>query len=123
MVWAFPSWGDGRGVLTATSPWSPSASLRRAQCKASRPLPLRGTRPKGAPQGCFAKGVTAALLFSVYTWGMTTDSQIKSIECEKSMVALYGWLGWSLINHFWILNWALTGPRTHWGEFSKVKED
>jgi len=30
---------------------------------------------------------------------------------------LHGWLGFSLILLFWILNWTLTGPRTHWGFF------
>jgi hypothetical protein len=29
----------------------------------------------------------------------------------------YGWLGLALILIFWILNWSLTGLRTHWGFF------
>ena len=33
------------------------------------------------------------------------------------MFPLHGWLGLGLIFIFWILNWTLTGPRTHWGFF------
>jgi hypothetical protein len=29
----------------------------------------------------------------------------------------YGWLGLGLIAVFWVLNWTLKGPRTHWGFF------
>lgn len=48
---------------------------------------------------------------------MTTDTQIKNIESEKSRFPLHGWLGLSLILLFWFLNWALTGARTYWGFF------
>lgn len=48
---------------------------------------------------------------------MTTTIKTKSIEGDKNKVPLHGWLGFSLIVIFWILNWALTGPRTHWGFF------
>ena len=48
---------------------------------------------------------------------MTTNIETKSIEDVKVRVPLYGWLGLSLMIVFWILNWTLTGPRTHWGFF------
>jgi len=48
---------------------------------------------------------------------MTTNTQIKTIENEKSKFPLHGWLGLSLVILFWILNWMLTGERTHWGFF------
>jgi hypothetical protein len=35
----------------------------------------------------------------------------------KSNYPLHGWLGLSLAVLFWILNWTLAGPRTHWGFF------
>src|SRR5512147_3050367 len=43
---------------------------------------------------------------------MTTN--IKNIESERFTVPFHGWLGLSLIVIFWILNWTLSGPRTHW---------
>lgn len=30
---------------------------------------------------------------------------------------MHGWVGLGLAILFWILNWTLTGPRTHWGFF------
>jgi hypothetical protein len=30
---------------------------------------------------------------------------------------VHGWIGLGLVVLFWILNWMLTGPRTHWGFF------
>jgi hypothetical protein len=48
---------------------------------------------------------------------MTTDLKINNIENEKSKLPLHGWLGLGLIIIFWILNWTLTGARTHWGFF------
>src|SRR5678815_2938417 len=60
---------------------------------------------------------TACFIFSVYTWSMTAKAQIKTNENAKSKLPLHGWLGFSLIILFWILNWTLTGPRTHWGFF------
>ena len=30
---------------------------------------------------------------------------------------VHGWLGLGLAIFFWILNWTLSGPRTHWGFF------
>jgi hypothetical protein len=35
----------------------------------------------------------------------------------KSKFPLHGWLGLLLAALFWILNWTLPGPRTHWGFF------
>ena len=29
----------------------------------------------------------------------------------------HGWLGLALVAVFWILNWTLSGLRTHWGFF------
>lgn len=46
---------------------------------------------------------------------MTTT--IKNIANEKSKFPTHGWIGFSLIVIFWILNWTLTGPRTQWGFF------
>jgi hypothetical protein len=48
---------------------------------------------------------------------MTTNIKTKNIETDKSQFPVHGWLGLSLIIVFWILNWTLTGPRTHWGFF------
>jgi hypothetical protein len=30
---------------------------------------------------------------------------------------MHGWIGLALVLLFWILNWSLSGPRTHWGFF------
>jgi len=46
---------------------------------------------------------------------MTT--RIKNREKETSGVPVHGWLGLGLVMLFWVLNWTLTGPRTHWGFF------
>lgn len=48
---------------------------------------------------------------------MTTNIETKTMESVKARFPLHGWLGMSLIVIFWILNWMLTGPRTHWGFF------
>src|SRR5512144_36041 len=48
---------------------------------------------------------------------MATDTEIKTVEIEKSRLPLHGWAGLSLIVVFWTLNWTLTGARTHWGFF------
>ena len=48
---------------------------------------------------------------------MTTNIKTKSVENEKSIVPLHGWLGLALVIIFWTLNWKLTGARTHWGFF------
>ena len=48
---------------------------------------------------------------------MTTDIKPKNSENEKSKFPTQGWLGLCLVVIFWILNWLLTGPRTHWGFF------
>lgn len=36
---------------------------------------------------------------------------------DRKYFPLYGWVGLTLIVIFWILNWSLTGLRTHWGFF------
>lgn len=46
---------------------------------------------------------------------MTT--QIKNQTVEKFSFPLHGLAGLGLVILFWILNWKLTGPRTHWGFF------
>src|SRR5215213_5359361 len=48
---------------------------------------------------------------------MTTNIKSKHMESVKSRVPFHGWIGFSLIIVFWILNWTLTGARTHWGFF------
>jgi hypothetical protein len=48
---------------------------------------------------------------------MTTNIKSKSIEGEKLGIPVHGWVGLSLLIIFWILNWTLTGARTHWGFF------
>ena len=48
---------------------------------------------------------------------MTIDIKTKRLENEKSRVPIHGWIGLGLIIIFWILNWMLSGPRTHWGFF------
>jgi hypothetical protein len=46
---------------------------------------------------------------------MTT--RINRLANEKSTFPVHGWLGLGLVILFWVLNWTLTGPRTHWGFF------
>jgi hypothetical protein len=48
---------------------------------------------------------------------MTTDIKTKSILQAKFALPWQAWLGIGLILVFWLLNWALTGARTHWGFF------
>lgn len=39
------------------------------------------------------------------------------LEPSIKGLPVYGWLGIALIVAFWMLNWLLSGPRTHWGFF------
>ena len=48
---------------------------------------------------------------------MTTNVETKSAGNVRATFPVHGWLGLSLILIFWVLNWTLTGPRTHWGFF------
>jgi len=48
---------------------------------------------------------------------MTTTLRTKQIETGRSKLPIHGWLGFSLLIVFWILNWTLQGARTHWGFF------
>src|SRR5215216_1512457 len=48
---------------------------------------------------------------------MATNVKSKNIESEKTKFPPHGWLGLILAGIFWILNWSLNGPRTHWGFF------
>ena len=48
---------------------------------------------------------------------MTTNIKTKALAKERSGLPLHGWLGAGLVILFWILNWTLTGTRTHWGFF------
>jgi hypothetical protein len=48
---------------------------------------------------------------------MTTDTGIRHTETGKIRFPAYGWLGFGLVIIFWILNWTLQGPHTHWGFF------
>lgn len=36
---------------------------------------------------------------------------------DKFAFPFHGWLGLGLAVLFWVLNWGLSGPRTHWGFF------
>ena len=42
---------------------------------------------------------------------------MKNMADNKRKFPLHGWLGLCLMIVFWILNWTLPGPRTHWGFF------
>jgi hypothetical protein len=48
---------------------------------------------------------------------MTTTIKTKSTEGTKNTLPVHGWFGFGLAILFWILNWTLPGPRTHWGFF------
>ena len=48
---------------------------------------------------------------------MTTTLKTKNIDTGRFKLPLHGWLGFSLILVFWILNWTLEGARTNWGFF------
>jgi hypothetical protein len=48
---------------------------------------------------------------------MTTTVKTKPTVTERSRLPWHGWLGFGVIFLFWILNWTLPGPRTHWGFF------
>ena len=48
---------------------------------------------------------------------MTTSIKTKRFENVKTLFPWHGWLGLGLLIVFWVLNWTLTGPRTHWGFF------
>ena len=45
---------------------------------------------------------------------MTTNIKTKNRANQKHKFPVHGWLGLGLVILFWILNWMLTGPRTHW---------
>jgi len=45
-----------------------------------------------------------------------SDSTLVKTYPRRSL-AWHGWVGLGLAGGFWILNWALEGPRTHWGFF------
>jgi len=46
-----------------------------------------------------------------------TDIKSQDIASEKIRFPSHGWLGLILVGIFWILNWSLSGPHTHWGFF------
>jgi len=48
---------------------------------------------------------------------MTTKVQVDTITKEKARFPRHGWVGLGLVLIFWMLNWTLAGPRTHWGFF------
>jgi hypothetical protein len=48
---------------------------------------------------------------------MTTEIEIKNIASQKTKFPAHGSLGLILAGLFWVLNWSLSGPRTHWGFF------
>ncbi len=45
-----------------------------------------------------------------------SDSTLAKTYPRRSL-ARHGWVGLGLAGGFWVLNWALDGPRTHWGFF------
>jgi len=48
---------------------------------------------------------------------VTAGVEARKPQLAISGVPLYGWLGLSLASLFWLLNWTLTGLRTHWAFF------
>ena len=48
---------------------------------------------------------------------MATNIKSKTLETERLRLPLYGWFGLCMVILFWVLNWTLTGARTHWGFF------
>jgi hypothetical protein len=48
---------------------------------------------------------------------MTINIKTKRLESDKARVPFHGWIGLGLMIVFWMLNWSLSGPRTHWGFF------
>jgi hypothetical protein len=48
---------------------------------------------------------------------MSAGTELKAIAREKPGFPVHGWLGLALAAVFWILNWSLSGLRTHWGFF------
>jgi len=48
---------------------------------------------------------------------MTTNIKTKMRASGQSKLPLHGWLGLGMVALFWLINWTLTGARTHWGFF------
>jgi len=48
---------------------------------------------------------------------VTAGVEARNTRLAKTGFPLYGWLGIFLAGPFWILNWSLSGLRTHWGFF------
>lgn len=48
---------------------------------------------------------------------MRPNFVVNKYEDLKIKLPGHGWLGLALVIVFWILNWMLTGARTHWGFF------
>lgn len=48
---------------------------------------------------------------------MIADSKVGARPGGRPNFPLYGWLGLFLVLAFWVLNWTLPGPRTHWAFF------
>jgi hypothetical protein len=48
---------------------------------------------------------------------MDADIKVKGLESDAPSFPAYGWLGLLLAIAFWIVNWALPGPRTYWAFF------
>jgi hypothetical protein len=48
---------------------------------------------------------------------MTAGTRLRQIQTAILEFPPYGWLGLFLAIMFWILNWTLSGPRTHWAFF------
>ena len=48
---------------------------------------------------------------------MTTEIKRKLVEKWTSGLSWRAWIGMGLVIVFWLLNWRLSGARTHWGFF------
>lgn len=48
---------------------------------------------------------------------MASGIEIRAGEAVRAKFPPHGWLGVTLAGLFWILNWGLSGARTHWGFF------
>lgn len=58
--------------------------------------------------------MTEDLVRSVFRMGCKMPGQT---DRQNGQWPLHGWCGIALVVVFWILNWSLSGPRTHWGFF------
>lgn len=48
---------------------------------------------------------------------MTKEAELARSRLSAGRFPWQGWLGLALAGVFWVINWGLEGPRTHWGFF------